>query len=322
MKFRFLFLVIVSILLRTTVLAASSSRISDNIIPENPAPYENTNLTLNSYADNLDSVLITWFLGGKNVLSGIGKKSFSVNAPAAGSEITVLVVISLPDGNVETKITIRPSVMTLLWQANDSYVPPFYRGKALPTPDSIIKIVAMPEIKIGAGLLSPKNMIYAWRKDHTNDQGASGYGKNSFTYISDYLDDSNYIEVNATTLDQKYSSSSNITVRTIQPKIVFYKHDSAIGTIFNTALGDGHRIIDKEVIKAAPYFISPKDIRNPRLVWNWFINGEQIYNQSFQKNLMPLQAQEGISGTSRLKLEVENMDKIFETASKEINLEF
>ena len=40
--------------------------------------------------------------------------------------------------------------MVLLWQANDSYVPPFYKGKALPGADTKIKIVAMPEIRSGS----------------------------------------------------------------------------------------------------------------------------------------------------------------------------
>jgi hypothetical protein len=42
----------------------------------------------------------------------------------------------------------------------------------------------------------------------------------------------------------------------------------------------------------------------------------------FQKNLMPLIAQAGLSGISTLKLELSNQDKVFETASKEINIEF
>jgi hypothetical protein len=37
---------------------------------------------------------------------------------------------------------------------------------------------------------------------------------------------------------------------------------------------------------------------------------------------MPVQAQSGVSGTSTLKLEIRNQDKIFETASKTINIEF
>ena len=144
--------------------AASESSVLVNVAPENPTPFEDVNITLNSYASNLDSVLITWSVNGKNILSGIGKKSFSLKTGPAGSTSIVTVVVSLPDGDITKTITIKPSVMTLLFQANDSYVPAFYRGKALPTLGSEIKVVAMPEIG------NPKNMTYAWQKDYTNKE--------------------------------------------------------------------------------------------------------------------------------------------------------
>src|SRR3989344_5564313 len=136
MKSRFLLLFATFMLLSTTVSAQSASDILVNIVPPNPAPHENTTIVLKSYVNNLDAAMITWSLDGKTVASAIGKKSFSFTAPAAGIEASVVVTVTLPDGPVETKINIKPSVMVLLWQANDSYVPPFYKGKALPTPDS------------------------------------------------------------------------------------------------------------------------------------------------------------------------------------------
>ncbi len=110
----------------TTANAQSTSNISVNIVPPYPAPYENTNITLSSYTYNLDSVLISWSLDGKNVASGTGKKSFSATAPAAGAETNVVATIYLPEGPVESKITIRPSVMVLLWQGERSLFPPFF----------------------------------------------------------------------------------------------------------------------------------------------------------------------------------------------------
>lgn len=302
--------------------ADSLSSILVNMVPPSPAPNENVSVTLSSYADNLDSVLISWSVNGKNVVSGIGKKSFSVTAPALGSESTVLAKINLPSGQEETKIIIKPSTMVLLFEANDSYVPPFYKGKALPVVDSEIKIVAMPEIRTSSGLVNPKNMTYSWKKDYTNDVEASGYGKNYFTYTSDYLDDSSNIEVTASTLDQKYSVRGSINVGAIQPKILFYKNDGTLGPLWEEAFLQGHQIQDKDVVIAEPYFISPKEIRSPRLTWNWFINGQNVLIQGFKKNLMPLQVEEGVSGVSSLKLEIENRDKIFQTVGKEIELEF
>lgn len=314
--------IILGVFLPSKINAASQSSILVNVAPENPAPNENTTITLNSYASNLDSVLISWYVDGKNILSGIGKKIFSVKAPNAGEEINVVVTISLPDGSIDKSIIIRPAVMLLLWQANDSYTPPFYRGKALPTPSSEIKVVAMPEIKDGTSMADPRNMTYAWKKDYTNNTDGSGYGKNYFLYTNDYLDDSNSIEVKATTIDQKNTSQASIDIVTSEVKIVFYKNDSKMGTLWEKALLNGYKIMGPEIVEAIPYFISPKDIRIPTLTFSWFINDTQIPVPSYRKNTMPLAVQPGTSGTSKLKLSIDSTTKIFASASKEINVNF
>ena len=301
---------------------AASLGILVTMAPENPAPGENVNITLKSYSNDLDSVLISWSVDSKKVSSGIGKKSFSLNAPNAGGEASVIATVSLPDGAIDTKIIIRPSVMVLLFQTVDSYTPPFYKGKALPPPDSLVKVVALPEVKSGSNLVNPKNMTYLWKQDYTNNPNNSGYGKNSFTYINDYLDDSNNISAVASTIDQKYSSSASIDIEIAKSKIVFYKNDTKLGTIWEMALSDGHKIIGDEIIEAAPYFISQRNLRTPVLTWDWFINGEKINPPIYRKNTMPLRAQAGVSGTSKIKLEVNNIDKIFESASKEIIVNF
>lgn len=324
MKIKFLTILIISIfglVLGFRAFAVSPGSILVSVSPKNPAPYENTTITLSSFAANLDTVTITWLVGGKVSLSGIGKKSFAITAGASGTEARVEARIMLPDGEIDKNIVVRPGVLTLLWQANDSYVPPFYKGKALPTSDSDIKVVAMPEIKTGSMVVNPKNLAYAWKKDYTNMQDGSGYGKNFFVFSNDYLDDLNNIGVVASTVDQQYFSEGNIDIVTYSPVISFYKKDPELGTIWEQALGNAHRIVGDEVVVAAPYFISPKDIRRPDLVWSWFINDAMV-SVSYPKNVIPLKVQAGVSGVSKLRLNIENSYKIFETASKEINVEF
>ncbi|MEK7471200.1 MAG: hypothetical protein AAB623_00945 [Patescibacteria group bacterium] len=326
MKLRFLLLSFITLIILGTFLPlkvrATSIDIFVNITPENPDPGENVNITLKSYVNNLDIVLISWSVNGKKVSSGIGQKSFSITAPRAGEETNVIATTSLPDGTVDTKIIIRPLVMILLYQAMDSYVPPFYKGKALPSPDSKVKIVALPEIKSGSNLVDPKNLTYTWTKDYNNNQDDSGYGKNSLTYINDYLDNSNNIGVTAGTTDQKYSSTGSINVGMTEPKIIFYKNDAKLGTIWEQALSDGYKIIGDEIIEAAPYFISPSDIRIPTLTWDWFINDETVNAPIYRKNTLPLKAQAGTSGTSKIRLEINNKYKIFQNTVKEINVDF
>ncbi len=305
-----------------SAFAATASSILVDISPPNPAPLEEVTITLSSYAYSLDSVLISWSVDGKKGLSGIGEKSFILQAPAAGKETSVSAAIALPDGSIERRIVIRPSVMVLLWQANDSYVPPFYKGKALPTLESEIKIVAMPEVRASGGMVSSRNMTYDWKKDYSNDQAASGYGKNFYLYTSDYLEDTNTVSVVAATTDQRYQSEGSISVEASEPEILFYKNDSRLGTIWEKALPDLYSITGATVFEAAPYFLSPKELQHPLLLWKWYINGSAVNNQNIQKNLMPVQPESGASGTAKLRVEIENKYKIFQTVNKEINIQF
>ncbi len=304
-----------------TLAAVSPSSISVSVVPENPAPGEEVRIDLSSYGANLDSVSISWSVNGSNLLTGTGKKSFSLKAPSADSESRVMATIIFPDGKVEKRIIIKPSTMIMLWQATDSFVPPFYRGKALPTADSQVKVVAMPEIRSGGTTISSKNMTYAWKINYSNEQGSSGYGKNYLLYSSDYLDSSSNIGVTVTTVDQKYSASGNTNIQVINPKIVFYKRDVKLGTVFEKAIPENYRIEGDELLEAVPYFISPKNPLHPFLVWNWSINDASVFLPRVSRNLIPLKAEEGLSGIAKLRLEIENTEKIFQTG-KEIKIEF
>ncbi len=306
-----------------SVSAVTPSSISTSVAPSNPKPNENVTISLSSYAANLDSVSISWFVNGKGVLSGIGEKKISITAGASGSRTTVVAKIALPDGEIDKNIIISPSVMVVLWQATDSYVPPFYKGKALLPAESEVKIVALPEIKTGSGIQNPKNMTYSWTKDYTNVAGAAGYGKNSFTFVNDYLDDANNIGVVASTLDQSYSSEGSIDVNISQPKISFYRKDSALGTIWERALLDGHQVSGSEIVVATPYFATPKALWRPELTFSWFINNVAVsISGGAQKDILPLQVQGGTSGTSKVRVDVENTDKISETISRGLDVNF
>ena len=305
------------------IIAQTPSDISVSVIPPNPAPFEDVTINLSSYAFNLDSVLITWSLNGKNVSSGIGKKSLFTTVASAGSTTLVLVKIALPSGAIEKTINLRPGVMVMLWQANDSYVPPFYRGKALPTPESEVKVVVIPEIKnSGGGGGDPKKITYSWEKNYTNNKEESGYGQKFFIFMNDYLEDSNTISVTASTVDGQTSTDGNLTIGTTEPEILFYKSDEELGTMWEEALSDPYRIGEEEIIVAIPYFISPKNILNPRLTLNWSINNSPVNILGFRKNIIPVKATPGVSGISKLRLDIGSKDKIFQNVSKEINIEF
>lgn len=302
--------------------AVTANDIIIKMMPDNPAPNENVVISLNSYAVDLDSTRITWTVNGRAGLTGIGEKNFTAKAGPAGSETFVNVNMEFPEEPVDIRIVLRPNTMVMLWQAVDSYVPPFYKGKALATQDSTIKIIALPEIKSGAGFISPKNMTYAWKLGYSNDQGASGYGKNVFTFDNDYLESGNNVSVTATTVDQTQTSSGSIDLQFGSPKILFYKKDKKLGTLWSKTIEDGFQIGENEAIDARPYFLSPKVLTHPSIVWGWSIDENPIFMTGYIKNVLLLKKDTSNSGSSRLRLEIENSNNIFQKTSKEINIKY
>ncbi len=83
--------------------------------------------------------------------------------------------------SVTKDIPITPEDLDIIWQAN-SYVPPFYEGKALFPPVGTVSFVAMPGfIDSNGNPVNPKKLIYTWSQDTTVLGDKSGYGKNVLT---------------------------------------------------------------------------------------------------------------------------------------------
>lgn len=299
-----------------------ASNIEFDVLPQNPAPFETVTVNINSYTLDLDIVNISWSVNGRSITSGIGRKTFSTQVGDSGTETMIVAAVSLPTGVVEKRVALRPLTMVLLWQANDSYTPPFYKGKALPSSDSEIKVVAIPEVRSGSGLVSPKNMTYSWKKNYAIDQQASGYGKSYLTFTNDYLESTESVEVLAGTTDGRYSSRGRISIRTYEPKISFYSMTDIYGINFNKSIIGTHTIDGEDTIMAVPYFISPKNIQIPSIKFNWYLNDNLISVQEFRKHVVPLRAGTGQSGISKLTLDIENDGKIFQRINKEIFIEF
>src|SRR3989344_3527300 len=100
----FSFLFLFSLSIGQGAFASSPDSILVTISPENPAPREAITVSLNSYVDNLDSVAITWVVDGRTVLSGVGKKSLSLTAPAAGVQTLISARVALPSGEINRRI--------------------------------------------------------------------------------------------------------------------------------------------------------------------------------------------------------------------------
>ena len=203
-----------------------SSDISVNLTPENPGPFQDVSISLQSYIVDLDKASINWIVDGKPSPSGTGNKTLRITTGGTGTTTSVIVEITINGTDtIKKNIVIQPAEIDLLWQAIDSYVPPFYKGKALPSSESRIKIVALPQVKIGGKNYRTNDFTYSWSRSYAVSLPDSGFAKNTFVYKNSYINDSDTVSVVAEAVGSSASARSEITLKPGSPKILFYENN-------------------------------------------------------------------------------------------------
>ena len=312
----------VFILLAIPVRAQYESDIPIKMTPEIPGAYERTTLKIESYLIDTETTKISWSQDGKLKLSGIGEESFSFTTGEVGSKTTIKTVVATSGGSISKTTIIQPAEIDLLWQATDSYVPPFYKGKALPSSEAKIKVVAIPNVKVNNRGLGVNDFVFNWKKNYNIMPGSSGFGKDSFNLTSNILNDAEKITLKIASLDGKYGAQNNISIKTTDPKIVFYENNPIRGINYDNALNNGFSMTSEETtIVAEPYFFSPSDIYLRDYKYQWLINNQTIEIPSPQ-NILIVRRGEGGGGVTTISLSMENMMKLFQSAkaSMSINL--
>jgi hypothetical protein len=296
----------------------SANDVSVEVSPEIPGPDQDVTITLTSYSLNLDKLYINWSVDGKGQNSGVGVKKLTFHTGAVGQTSTVEIYVIINNASrIDKKIVIQPSEIDMLWEATDSYVPPFYEGKALASSEANIKVVAIPNVKIANGTRpAASTFVYNWKRNYTANQGVSGYGKNSFPFKASYLNKEEKISVQASTASGiSYGASGSLTITTSNPKIIFYEDTPSTGVNYAHALNDGFTLRDPEVsIVAEPYFFSPNNPTSSDLSYKWKINNNAIDTPATKNILVVRGGSSG--GRAKVELAIESVSKLFQLANQ------
>ena len=314
------FVLLLSILFVTRSLfvhAQESDALSDNdvsvaTLPEVPGAYQDVTMTLSSYTINLDQYMIIWSYNGKVSLGGNGQKQFSFKTGAIGEKTFITAQIKQGSVTLLTKrIVIVPSEVDLLWETANAYTPPFYRGKALPTSESIIRVVAIPHTSNDSGT------VYDWYRNYDAIGEASGYGKNTFLFKNSPLNRNETIAVDTTENDTGAIAKNTTTITITDPILHFYQNNPLMGTLYNQTVDSGVTIDNTDVtLVAEPYFITPRSLDSSDLLYTWNIDGSKITPPE-QRNILTLR-HGGTSGDTTVSLHMESISKLLITLEKSL----
>jgi hypothetical protein len=155
----------------------------------------------------------------------------------------------------------------LSW-STDSYVPPDYEGKALPTRNGHIRVVAIPTKMLS---LHPDKYYYRWILDGMVQGWAGGQGKSTFNFqVTKWPGQSYEIESQVLDASETLVSKNTLAIEIEKPTLLLRQENTSYSIIdtLNTATG-------REVtLTAFPLFFNVAKANS--LDWQWQIDGQTI----------------------------------------------
>lgn len=250
--------------------------------PQTPGPNQVVTATVVSYLTNLDTARITWSLNGKIQANTTGKRTFTFATGPFGSVTTLTVSGVTAEGVSFSKTLIfRPLDIDLSWETN-TYTPPFYRGKSLPTAGSGIRVLARLVGYTG----DPSTLLYQWSKDGVVLGDSSGYGRTVLDIPRAFTGSgSTNISVSISSKSGVLIASKYIVVRAQNPLISFYENRPLIGVLYNTALSDSATAQGNEfALRVEPYFVPKIDRERGALLYRFTVDGNPLLTQKGAQN--------------------------------------
>lgn len=296
----------------TSVAYAQSSVVPDpvqyTVSPENPGPNQVVNILVEGVGQFLGNSKITWQQNGQTVTSATNKTSFSFTTGGIGTATRIRISIDSPiQGLITKEFVFNPSVVNLVWEA-DTYTPFLYKGKALYTAGSNLKVVAFPTVMVGGALVTPNKLSFQWRRDDTLVADASGLGKNVFSFQGDQLQPQENVSVTV------YSGTTpvargEISIPASEPKVILYVQDPLRGQLYDQGLvGDTILSQTETTFKAEPYFFSAPSVARGALQYSWVVNNEDTTGPDSAKGLLTLRQTGKGQGVAQLAVSVQNTD--------------
>ena len=126
----------------------------------------------------------------------------------------------------------------LLWEANTT-TPPLYKGLALPSPESSVRVVAIASYIDETGRqYSNDELLFRWEQNGLPIEGGATLGNNIVEIeAGNYLTNSQSIRVFVRPITKNEAGSAVIRIPFVETEVLFYEESSIYGRLFNLTLG-------------------------------------------------------------------------------------
>lgn len=325
LNMRYVFLLLVSsFLLAGVAYAQQVDPLNFVVAPETPGPNEQVLIEAQGVGDFLGGADITWSVDGKTAKQGVGERSFLFTTGPLGTRTSVRATIdSQTQGFFSRTFTFSPSLVNLVWEA-DTTVPPLYRGKALYSAGSPLKVAAFPTVYAGSSRVAASALSYQWERGGESVPKASGLGRSSFSFDGDQLKNAEQIAVDIYYGNAKVARGE-ITIPAVEPQIFLYQRDPLRGVLYDLALPGAVSLSGKEItLKAEPFYFSSPAKNGGALAYAWTLDGNEVSGPDSGRGLLTLrQSGEGKgSGAISVSLQNQSPDMFVQAAQAALQIAF
>ncbi len=284
--------------------------------PLTPEPNSVVTVSLNDYSLNTVGSSVSWYVDAKEKVASKNARSIEVTTGNPGKKTTVRVVLSRPDApSLSTTLTIVPSKVDIILEAS-TYVPHFYAGRALPTRDSMMRVIAV--VNNGSNLVQ-NNLVYKWTIDSSALFGGASKGKNVLDLAMPHYDDVVLgVEVFASTGER--IGEGSVLLKAVEPELHFYEFSPLRGLYEREVQSPFQLLSEETTIYGEPYFIDAK-MNEADAVFTWSLNNQRVDHDSSVPNALTLRHVGG-GGDSLVGLRVVTTKAIPQLITKAFQVNF
>lgn len=296
---------------------------ADSIIltvsPASPRAGDNVTVNAKSFSFDTARAKFNWFLDGREVASGVGLVEYSFVSGRLGSETSIRVTATSADGGFYAA-SVGMGVADIDFIVNPlTYTPNFYRGAAMPTPGSVVEVIAVPHLFRNGVKLKAPNLIYEWSLDNKALSAQSGGGKNKLALrLADVGSGDYAVALRVSSPDNSIVAQKNTRIKTASPEILFYAANPLTGPARRAATFFAGRPGDRFSLLAEPFFFGADSLA--RAKFNWKANGKVIAETAKNPKLLDLTAPANTESQTLFSLLIEDKKNIFQRAESALNI--
>lgn len=272
--------------------------------PQFPPPLSTVEVSLDSYSINTTGSRIIWFVDGVEMTENANARSISVATGPIGTKTSVRAVVQLGGASsLSTSLTIVPTEVDIILET-DTYVPSFYKGRALPSSGVLVRAIAVLHTRES---VDPSTYTYTWSYNGSVLFGGPIRGKQVAEFTMPQYE-SDRLMVLVTNGKGEAVGRKVVVLSPADPELHFYEESPLRGMSRKAIRGDLLLIGDETTIRGEPYFMdmSPQDRST---TFEWSMDGSTIQNDSAIPNAITLRRTGG-GGSAFLGLRILTGDTV------------